>query len=257
MATEIETKLVVIAEDPQTLMDEIACRERMGDYLIKPLGTRTFTDTYYDTLERTLTARGVAVRTRHQKGSVIFCIKESERIREDGAAFREELEMPWSARCIEHIERVMQNGPVGKRKILYETDASGSALASLGLFSIQTRQTRRNTCEICSPGLNEPLAELALDAVRYCIRDKELLHHEIEVEARNPSSELHMTRFTGLLRTYYPDNLMRWDHNKLVTGMAMDRLMTYSRISSAPQGAPCLDRSSYHVIDAYLKNELQ
>jgi hypothetical protein len=62
-----------------------------------------------------------------------------------------------------------------------------------------------------------------------------------------------MARFTELMRTSYPDKLMRWDHNKLVTGMAMERLMKDGRIGSAPQGAPCLDRSSYHAIDAYLK----
>jgi inorganic triphosphatase YgiF len=132
MATEIETKLVVIADDPQALMDEIACRERMGGYLIKPLGVRNFTDTYYDTPDRTFTTRGVAVRTRDREGSVIFCIKGNERIREDGVALREELEMPWSARCIEHIERVMQNGPAGERKLLSETDTPDSTLASWG-----------------------------------------------------------------------------------------------------------------------------
>ncbi len=99
----------------------------------------------------------------------------------------------------------------------------------------------------------EPIAELALDEVSYNISGCSILHYEIEVEAANPSSENHIIRFTDLLRNSYPEKLMRWDHNKLITGIAMEGLMKDGMITSVPGGMTRLSRSSYDMIDAFLK----
>ena len=99
----------------------------------------------------------------------------------------------------------------------------------------------------------ETIAELALDEVSYSISGCSILHYEIEVEAKGLSGETHLVRFTDLIRQTYPARLMRWDHNKLITGIAMEELIKDGRIASIPGRMTRLSRSSYDAIDAYLK----
>ncbi len=253
MATEIETKLIVLADDPESTMDEIACCQTLGGYRISPSGVRFFTDTYFDSQERSLTLRGIAVRTRESDGSVVFCIKEDERIMEDGSAHRKELEMPWSEECLEHASRIMNADPAGTEDLSSGVDTPAASLAGIGLFPIQMRHTRRGTFDISIPGVRKPLAELAMDAVCYRIADVGIFHYEVEVESKKPGFESETVRFTDILKASFPGRLMRWDHNKLITGMSMEQLLREGRISTIPGKVPCLGRSAYDVIDAFLR----
>jgi len=253
MATEIETTLVVLGDEPQNFMEELSAHKALGPYHLTSRGIKVFTDTYFDTVERSLSGRGIALRTRDTEGSVIFCIKQGEHILGTGTALREELELPWSRQCLVHAAHIIQDPLISIIKVPSNMDSPTQCLACLGLVPIQSRKTKRLVFDVSYSGREEPIAELALDVVCYCISDKGIFHYEIEVEATSPSFENHIVLFTDLLRTSYREKLMRWDHNKLITGIAMEELMKDGRIASILGGMTRLSRSSYDVIDAFLK----
>lgn len=253
MATEMETTLVVLGDEPQNLMEELSTHEVIGPYRLASRGMKVFTDTYFDTLERSLSGRGIALRTRDTAGSVIFCIKQGERIQATGAAVREELEFPWSVQCLDHAARIIQAPPTSPIEVPSHVDSPTQCLARLGLFPVQSRKTIRLVLDVSSVDRRETIAELALDEVSYSISGCSILHYEIEVEGTNSSSENHIVCFTDLLRNSYPHKLMRWDHNKLITGMAMEELIKDGTLVTVPGKMTRLSRSSYDVIDAFLK----
>jgi inorganic triphosphatase YgiF len=253
MATEIETTLVILGDEPQNLMKELSTHKAIGPYHLTSRGMKVFTDTYFDTVERSLSGSGIALRTRDTEGSVIFCIKQGEHILGTGTAVREELELPWSRQCLDHAAHIIQDPMISPIKVPSDTDSPTQCLAFLGLFPIQSRKTKRLVFDISYALRGETIAELALDEVSYSISGCSIYHYEIEVEAKEPSSAGHIVRFTDLMKSAYPEVLMRWDHNKLITGIAMEELMKDGRIASVPGGMTRLSRSSYDVIDAFLK----
>lgn len=253
---EIETTLIILGENPEFLMGEIASRAVIDVYRLTGKGTKVLHDTYYDTQVRYLSGQGIAVRTREKAGSVLFCIKQRERIEDAGAAVREELELPWSMQCMDHVARIMQKVPMNLNKIHFRADSPSQCLACLGLVPIQTRETRRQAFDISCCGKEGIIAELALDEVCYFMSGCRILHYEIEVEAKGPSCETDMMHLTDLIRQAYPDRLTRWDYNKLLTGFAIERLISEGMIAVQPGKALHLSRSSYDAIDVFLKKSL-
>jgi inorganic triphosphatase YgiF len=253
MATEIETTLVVLGDEPQNFMEELSAHKAIGPYHLTSRGIKVFTDTYFDTVERSLSGKGIALRTRDTEGSVIFCIKQGEHILGTGTAIREELELPWSRQCLDHAAHIIQDPLISLIKVPSPMDSPTQCLACLGLFPIQSRTTKRLVLDVSYALREETMAELALDEVSYSISGCSILHYEIEVEAKGPSGETHLVRFTDLIRQTYPARLMRWDHNKFITGIAMEELIKDGRIASIPGRMTRLSRSSYGVIDAFLK----
>jgi inorganic triphosphatase YgiF len=253
MAKEMETTLVVLGDEPQNLIEELSAHKAIGPYHLASRGMKVFTDTYFDTVDRSLTKRRIALRTRDMAGSVIFCIKKGEHILGTGAVVREELEFPWSKQCLDHAATIIQDPPTNPVKVPSHMNSAPHCLACLGLFPIQSRETTRLVFDVSCASTEEIMAELALDEVSYSICGCSILHYEIEVESRSFSTEHQMVLFTDLLRNTYPHKLMRWDHNKLITGIAMEKLMKDGRIASVPGKIIRLSRSSYDVIDAFLK----
>jgi inorganic triphosphatase YgiF len=252
MATEIETTLVVLGDEPQNLMEELSTHKAIGPYHLTSRGMKVFTDTYYDTFNRSLSGSGIALRTRDTAGSVIFCIKQGEHIQGTGTVVREELELPWSRQCLDHAAHIIQDPLISPIKVPSDMDSPTQCLACLGLVPIQSRKTKRLVFDVSYTLREETIAELALDEVSYSISGCSILHYEIEVEAKGPSCETHLVRFTDLIRQTYPDRLMRWDHNKLITGIAMEGLMKDGSLSAVPGKIIRLSRSSYDAIDAFL-----
>ncbi len=256
MVTEIETKLIVPGERPEILLGEIASHAAFGQYRLAPAGMKVFKDTYYDTPERSLSRQSIAVRTREKTGSILFCIKKNEFLKDGGAAVREELELPWSRQCMDHVIKIMEKAS-RKTSTLPSDEASPSqCLTRLGLVAIQTRETKRQEFDISCAGKEDIIAELALDEVCYLISGCRILHYEIEVEAKVPSCEPHIVFLTGLIRQAYPDRVTCWDHNKLLTGFALERLVSEGMLSVQPGETLHLHRSSYDAIDVFLKNLL-
>ncbi|MCU0577352.1 MAG: CYTH domain-containing protein [Desulfobacterota bacterium] len=256
MKKEIETTLVVVRDDPLGVMEEIAALRSLGPYRLSPPVMLSLKDTYYDTPSRLLSTRGIAVRTRESGTSVLFCIKQDERIDESGAAFRDEFEMPWSRQCFDHIAHILHKLARCVGEVPARTDSPGECLVCLGLTAIQERETARlaKNAEATDGPDRGVLAEVALDRVCYHLSGFRILHYEIEVEATSPDLIDPVRDLTALLRQRYGGCLMPWRHNKLVTGLALEQLIAEGRLSVHPGRFTCLAGTDYMAIETVLKD---
>jgi inorganic triphosphatase YgiF len=257
MPLEIETKLIITGDEPAGLLDEIASLNGIGPFSFVHKRTLVLRDTYYDTQAQSLSSQGIALRTREKSGSTLICIKRNEHVDDHGAAIREELELPISEQNIPQIIQALKELPLSIERLRLRIDAMRESLKDIGLIPIQDRQTQRTTQDITSslkPG--KIIAELALDTVSYIIGGGKVLHFEIEVEAAEAEYHPLIVDLTDLLKQAYPDRLRRWDHNKLVTGFALEKLYALGKLPIRSGEAIHLDSLAYDAIEAVLKNIL-
>lgn len=256
MAKEMEATLVVANDHPLDIMEEISARVTLGPYRLSIAGVLSLKDTYYDTPSRLLSTRGVALRTREHGPSQFFCIKQDEQVDERGTAVRDEIEMPWSRRCMDHIAHILHKHEADIIEAPSWRGSPRECLACLGLVAIQERETTRMTLAASLPGSPREgsLAELALDRVCYLIGRARILHHEVEIEAAAADAMGHIRDIMGLLSGRYGHALRPWRHNKLVTGFALEQLIAEHRIHPQSDSYVHLTGQDYDAIEAVLKN---
>lgn len=256
MAKEMETTLVVDNDDPLDIMEKISAQGTLGPYRLSIDGVLSLKDIYYDTPSRLLSYRGIALRTREHGSSQFFCIKQGEQVDDTGTAVRDEIEMPWSRRCMDHIAHILHELQAAINEAPPWMGSPHECLASLGLVAIQERETTRMTLAASLPGSPRegPLAELALDRVCYLIGRTRILHHEVEIEAADADAMDHIRDITGILSDRYGPALRPWRHNKLVTGFALEQLIAERKIFPRSDGYAHLTGQDYDAIEAVLKN---
>lgn len=261
MAVEIETKLIILADEPGIVMEKIASSGTIGACSLTDRRTLLLRDTYYDTPTRTLSGRGVALRTRDCCGEflepspTIVCIKQGEHRDASGAFLREEVEFAWSGECPDRIVRSLELCCLPAGDVPPGQDDPQECLSCIGLVPIQERTTQRRVLDASWVGSPETgiIAELALDTVCYDIHGCQVLHHEIEVETKAPGSEAFVACLTDLLRQAFRDDLGPWDHNKLITGLALEHLYAQGILPARSGQTLHLSRPLYDAVDAFLK----
>lgn len=256
VAQEIETTLVVIHDDPADLMEGIASLRSLGGYRLAPGRSGTLRDTYYDTPSRLLSNRGIAVRTRMQGETTVFCIKQDERTDDAGATIREEIELPWSRQCIDYVAHILHKVSSGIHEVPSLMTSPGESLGCLGLLPIQARETVRLVLHARHPEgpTGEVVSEIALDRVCYSISSFRILHHEIEIEAASPDGLGAVMDLTGLLREHHAESLRPWRHNKLITGIALEQLIAEGRLPVMTGRFTSLNRAAYDEIELVLRD---
>ena len=256
MPAEIETKLVILGDESEAIFEEIASYDVIGKYKILHGKTKMLQDTYFDTPAKALSGQGIALRTREQEGSVVICVKKDEHTDEHGTTHRDETELPWSSKSLAYILETLPDIPVPAGAIDIQAGTPRECLEGLGFISIHERQTRRHTLDVVT--LSEPekgiIAEIALDKVNYLIKDSRILHYEIEVEAKTPGTVEHIVHLRDFFRKTYGEKLMPWDHNKLLTGLALEQLYLLGKLSVPPGETLFMSRDSYDAVNVFLKH---
>ena len=222
MPQEVEAALVVVAQAPHAVLDQIATRSSLGGFLLCPHPDRQIHDTYYDTTDSALGARCFSLRLRRLDGRVLLTLKGAAAGADATLKTRRELEAEWSAATLHDVlAELAQHGihlpspPLG--------DPSQS-LTALGLHIIQERHTHRRPREV-SRGMGAPvLAEMALDAVTFHLPGREVRHCEIEVEAAHGATPADVKEISRALQEAYPGRLQPWPFAKLTLGFALLRL---------------------------------
>jgi hypothetical protein len=261
MPFEIETKLIIAGEDPAGLMGELADLRGTGPFLFVNRRAQALKDTYYDTPAHTLSTRGIALRTRETPEQsrpfpVKITIKRNERVEAGGAAVREELELAVTAENIPRIAQALKELPLPADPVSIRPDAVRHSLEETGLVIIQERLTTRTSLDIMTsiePG--RTIAELALDEVSYRIGGGTVLHYELEVEAAENGYQPLIEELTRLLEQDCPGRLKRWDHNKLATGFALEKLHASGKIPVPEGKIVCLESVWYDVMNILLKEQ--
>lgn len=229
---EIEAALIVYADAPQAIGLRLAGLQTLAEFSLLPRVTQAIEDTYFDTADRSLQARLIALRVRRLDGTTLVTMKADSHQVAAGED-RLEIEAPWSPSALHDVVGELRSRGVG---LLGSPGEIGSAhpaavMASLGLEQVQTRVTTRTPRDVAVRGAqSEPLAELAIDAVTYCFGEERVRFLEVEVEAKGGGDASAVERITARLRDAFPSQLRPWPYGKLPTGQAIQKLLADGQI---------------------------
>ena len=225
---EEEATLVVRSEEPERLLSEIAELHSLGAYALLPCADQAIRDRYFDTPDRTLSAKRVSLRVREVAGQTLLTLKGPGQQTFEGAARRRELELPWSRSALQRVLDALQAYGVRLQQLGGDPAAGATtALETLGLQTVQHRETHRKIRQVLLPkdGGYEYVAELALDSVVYHFAETDVRHYEIEIEAKSEKGAAAVRTLEQELLQRYPDALTSWPHSKLATGYAIAGLL--------------------------------
>lgn len=229
---EIEAALIVCADTPQAVGRRLADLQTLAEFSLLSRATETIEDVYFDTTDRSLGARLIALRVRRLDGTPLLTMKADSHPALAGAD-RLEIESSWSRAALHHVLNELRNRGVGVPDAPGELGSTDPAavMASLGLEEVQARVTRRTPRDVVARGAGtEPVAELAIDGVTYRYRHGRVRLLEVEVEAKGKGDASTVERITASLLGAFPSQLHPWPHGKLPTGMAIQELLADGRL---------------------------
>ena len=229
---EIEAALIVCADAPQAVGRNLADLRTLAEFNLLPRATQTIEDIYFDTPDRSLQARLIALRIRRLDSTPLLTMKADSHPALAGAD-RLEIESSWSPAALHNVLSELRNRGVGvpdKPGELGSTDPA-AVMSSLGFEEVQARVTRRTPRDVVArTGATGPLAELAIDAVTYRFRDGGARLLEVEVEAKGQGDASTVERIAASLLEAFPSQLHPWPHGKLPTGKAIQELLAGGRL---------------------------
>ena len=72
---EVEAALIVYADAPQAIEQRLADLQTLAEFSLLPRATETIEDIYFDTADRSLQARLIALRIRRLDGTALVTMK--------------------------------------------------------------------------------------------------------------------------------------------------------------------------------------
>jgi len=250
MPEEFEAKLRVSSPDPEAVFREIEAQESFGEFRLFYENSRVICDHYLDTKGQDLRKKKSALRIRTGGPCPLICYKADEMIDEKGCICRTEIEGTWSK---ELLERIDSESGLNLLKNLSASDAPLSALIANGFIVIQSRETLRKTLAILAENDIEPMGELALDRVCYEVKNAKFLHYEIEAEAKGEKGRHSLPEFVSALCNAFPGVLLRWDHNKLITGFALEEILSLHTEALDPDTNGIIPEEWYTRMDELIR----
>jgi hypothetical protein len=255
-STEVEAKLVVLSENPGSIADQIADLSSIAFYRMVNPGSELICDLYFDTPGSALDTQGLALRVREAGDRCMLAIKGPSKMIGKSSLERLEIEKPWSYEALAEVVEEFIPGCIETLKHLPGLDHYDppGTMEALGLVVIQNRETWRRTRSIVMDKEGGPaIAELAVDSVVYHIMDHDLRHHEVEVEASPGGGFTVVEEIAEYLIQMYGAVLKRWNHDKLVTGRAIEELMLKGELEGMLDGGQNLKPSAYERINECLR----
>jgi inorganic triphosphatase YgiF len=252
---EFETTLLIASYRADIVMEKLSAMNTIGPFEILPKRSLFIHDSYFDTSDRSLMKKGIALRNRNIGQTNLLCMKGSEHINEWGGIRRLEIEEEWSEKVLEKILQTQDHISFDTDNTVFDEADPIKTLECLGLYSIQDRQTTRIVRDIIDPGGKSQglCAEMALDRVLYRFGNSKFNHFEVEIEAKIREGEEHIKTIVTLLKTKFPGELKRWDHNKLITGYAIEELLQKGDLAAYSQHNNMIDQTGYEKIASFIK----
>ena len=254
ISQELEVKLIIIHSNPDQIAYKISKLNQIGKYLVTIPGTKQIHDTYFDTTKETFRRNRMAFRLRIENNQQIITIKGRTNVQEWGAVERVEIESPWSRMAFK--QTLMQLKEYGVdlqvKAELLKDDNPMESLQKIGFIVIQDRHTFRLSRQIKSG--DEVVAELVIDKVNYQIKDHQLIHYEIEIEAKNPKGTTAIQKIQQDLQSTYGDSLQLSVFSKLMLGMVLRELPKNPQFFDLKKQVSYLSPAAYDWIKQRLKS---
>jgi inorganic triphosphatase YgiF len=251
MAEEVELTFRIVSPDPEGVFRDIASRGSMGGFRLVCQGSFVMRDTYLDTPGLDLGRKGYALRLRARNDAVMLALKGREEERPGGGISRLEIEGPWSMETLRKVAREI--GPELVQGKAFERDEPLKSLEAMGLVVIQDRETMRTRIDAFRVDEKTPFAEIALDRVCYHAAGTGHLHFEIEIESQGELRQDLLTACAGCLQEDYPGALASWEYNKLITGIALERLLQGGELTRAGDDDTPVPLAWYDAIEAWIR----
>lgn len=251
---EREATLAVVSQGPERVADRIAELRALAGFILEPLAARDLRDVYLDRDGGELRGAGLALRLRRARDeeSPLLAVKGPGRPLAGGGTDRLEVEGPWGAEALAAARAAL--GEAGlPGELLPAGPGEGDPLDRLlerGWRVVQDRRTRRRPRRIRA-GEGAAAGELAVDEVGFRPGGRRAVHREVEVEALHGGSL--PPGVVEALLDLFPQGLRRWEHPKLATGRALERLLAGEEAGRwvGPGGA--LRPAAYDRLEALLE----
>jgi uncharacterized protein YjbK len=254
---EREATLLVCSHRPEVIYQEITNLTAVGSYKIVPTEPQLLVDHYFDTPDLKLTAKKWGLRLRLIAAEPWVALKGPARKTEWGGRERAEIEGRWSKTVLGRIAAELSRQ--GVRVNIPSEDPEQSVLLEImrraGLIVIQRRETKRVASMVTSGMDGQVQAELAADTVAYFFPEKEILHYEVEIEAKGPNGPNAAEAIAEYLLARYSSELRAWPHDKLPTGWAIRELLIRGSLEGLLDINNCLKPAAYDRIDEYLRHK--
>jgi len=256
-AREVETTLVIRSEEPEQVAREIAGLSSIENYRLLPQDSKEIHDRYFDTVDRTLESRKLALRVRQIGGTSWITLKGPSQASGWDGVERLEIEETWSENAVRRVVRELRNRSVELPSLpgdFIRVDPL-DVMTSLGLAMIQDRETHRDIRNIVFAGREKGtvLAELAIDSVAYNFGDRKIRHHEVEIEAKVEDGSAVLEKATKGLIEMYGVALRPWKYSKLATGKAIEKLLGEGALEELLDINNNLKPVAYDKIDGLLR----
>lgn len=223
---EREASLAMVGPRPARTADRIAALRSLAGLRLEPLPDRVLRDVYLDRPDDALRAAGLALRLRESgEDPAMLALKGDARPLPGGGVDRLEAEASWGGQALGEVGELLEEAGVPGATLPEGTaqDEPVEQLRSAGWKVVQERTTRRRSRRLRPGPADEAAGELAVDEVRFRPGGRQVLHREVEVEAR--ADDRLPGRALEALRDRFGDAVRPWDHSKLATGEALERLL--------------------------------
>ena len=253
---EIEATLIIWSENPQVVAGQIAGLTSIANYRLLSQNSETIHDLYLDTPNQALQNQKLALRIREIGGSRWVTLKGRSQLTDWGGVERLEIEALWSEDALTRVVKELMDRKIKmlQQRQDFDYDHPMDVMTSLGLEVVQDRRSYRKVRNIVLIGEQSSpvLAELAIDFVVYHFRDQKICHHEVEIEAKVVDGSTVLKTMIESLVAMHGPVLRRWDHSKLATGKAVEKLLSEGALEGLLDINNNLKPIAYDKIDNYL-----
>ena len=250
---ELEVKLIIIHSNPDQIADKISKLVQIGGYPLTLPESKQIHDIYFDTAEEIFRRNRMAFRLRLENNQHFMTVKGRTSVQNWGGVERLEIEYPWSREAFQQTLLQLEEYGVDLqvKAELLEDDKPLESLQKIGFSIIQDRHTSRLTRQIKSG--NDIVAELAIDRVNFQGKDRQLIHYEIEIEAKNPQGTKVIQEIQQDLQSTYGDSLQVSVFSKLMLGMVLRDLPENPQFFDLQKPVSHLAPAAYNWIEQRLR----
>lgn len=220
---EQEIKLIIIGDNRQRVLEDLASLEIIGSYGFGRGKRIVLRDQYF-------AVKGApgkyALRLRKSDGFLLLALKGPALVNEWGALERLEIEGQWSKELLKRIlnAHAPENAQTELCKMEFGSLKPKDLLVRLGFELIQDRRSTRVQRDIFILESESIIGEMAIDLVSYELKGFVVNHYELELELKGQGRGTDLATISKLLQKKYAKDLARWPHDKLTTGLAMERM---------------------------------
>jgi inorganic triphosphatase YgiF len=226
---EIEAKLLIVSQTPRRVVAALESLGHIAAYKLRPCPSTTLRDIYLDLPDGTLRQRGYALRLRHGGSRWLLALKGRARPVPGGGVERVEIEgSADDPNLSARIDTALGGIEAWKRL----RDLGSEPLATLldaGFGTIQERVTHRRSRDVLGTD-GAVLAHLAIDSVTYRVQERDVRHHEVEVETAKGGDPAHLGRITRALAAAFESELRPCTHSKLAIGLGLQSLAESTKL---------------------------